>query len=472
MSGPKVSVYELSAAQRKIFYEQLEIIKQTETNLQQILRGMTNLQSEVDVLAGSIEKGVLLAEETKQVCSFAEIQNQIEKILKQIELCEKEYERIKEAYRVDKTGTVEMSQAMNQERTAKLEALQKLNATISENVKLVKKLQKEALKEIEAIDASLKAELQDQILGGFSLSFATIKRSVEIENGESKEFDSEDEKRREEEREKLHSYQDKIFEALISVTDSIDNPERLSPVLADKLKVIKAKAAEITSVDFIENFYAISVIPFVKECHEYVELLARFDEAYMRYEFLCDEAGLVAKKYAVTEDSIVMIQAEIEKLEEQDAESQTKAFIANVIDEAMKEMGYDLVGQREVTKKSGRKIKHGLYHFGEGTGVDVTFSGDGQITMELGGFDEQDRTPDEREADILCEDMQRFCGEYAALERLLEKKGVKRKNIQMLPPIKEYAQIINTRDYKMLKPVSKLHSKKTQKTGLQVRHTE
>ena len=474
MSGPKVSVYELSAEQRKIFYEQLEILKQTEINLQQVFKGMTNLQNEINTLNGSIERGKALAANTKRTCNFTAIQEQIEIILKKIAVCEKEYQRIKEEYRVDKAGYVKMSQDMHRERAAKLKALQELNASINEEVKHVRELQKQALKEVEAIDESLKEELQEQILGGFTISFANVKReikeqAIEAPTGPTPE---EIEAERQERLTKLRGYQDKIFAVLCEVSDEVGSPDKLSPVLADKLKKIQSKAAEITSVDFIENFYAISVTPFVKECREYIDLLTRFDEVYMRYQFLCEEAGLVAKKFAITEESIASVEAEIEKLEADDAEAQTKAFIASAIDDAMKEMGYDLIGHREVTKKSGRKAKHELYHFGEGTGVDITFSSDGQITMELGGFDDTDRDPDENEADRLCDDMQRFCGEYAALERALEKRGVKRRNIQMLPPVKEYAQIFNTTDYEMTKPVQKLVAKKGQKGALIGRHAE
>lgn len=474
MSGPKVSVYQLSAEEKKRYYEQRKIIKQTEMNLQQILKRMTCLRNEINTLKGTIERGEDLAKGTRYDCDFENINEQIEAALNKLQEFEKEYQRINESYRVDKAGTVKLSVDMDKERVSKLKALEILNASIGEQIKLVKSLQKEALKEIEAIDASLKEELQEQILGGFSISFSNIKREIQAKKTDALQTTSleELETRKQEELAKLRTYQDKIFAALIEVSDTVGSPDRLSPVLADKLKAIKAKAAEITSVDFIENYYAISVIPFVKECWEYIELLSRFDEAYMRYEFLCNEAGLVAAKYAVTEENIVVILSETEKLEQEDAEAQTKAFIANAIDEAMQEMGYDLVGHREVTKKSGRKAKHELYHFGEGTGVDITFSDEGQITMELGGFDNVDRNPDEAEADRLCDDMQRFCGEYAALERVLEKKGVLRQNIKMFPPVKDYAQIFNTTDYDMTKPVQKFEAKKGQKTETHVRHAE
>lgn len=456
MSGPKVSVYTLSAAERKIFYEQLEIIKQTEILLQKTTVGIDCANKEIEKLKGILKQGETLVGKVDRSFDFSEICEQIEEVEKTIDEVKKEQKRIREEYRVDKAGTVQMTQTMHAERSSKLEAVKKLNQTIETLVKRVKKCQTDALHKIEETDAQIKADIQREILGGFSISFANI-GSERI--SQSKEA-------------KLASYQDKIFEALKNVAELFGSPDQLPQALFERFNQLKEKALEITNVDFIENYYSISVIQFVKESEKFKNLIDRFNEVYMRYEFLCNEAGLIAKKYIVAEENISVIQTEIERLEHEDAENQTKAFIANAIDEAMKEMGYDLVGHREVTKKSGRSTKHELYHFGEGTGVDVTFSSDGQITMELGGFDDRDRTPDEAEASRLCDDMQRFCGQYAALERVLEKKGVMRRNIQILPPTRDFAQIINTTDYDMEKPVQKLEIKKTQKTGEQVRHTE
>jgi hypothetical protein len=70
--------------------------------------------------------------------------------------------------------------------------------------------------------------------------------------------------------------------------------------------------------------------------------------------------------------------------------------------------------------------------------------------MELGGLDTTDRLPNASETDALCRSMERFCGDFAEIERRLLAKGVvAAERIRMLPVSAEYAQIINTSDYEM-----------------------
>ena len=104
--------------------------------------------------------------------------------------------------------------------------------------------------------------------------------------------------------------------------------------------------------------------------------------------------------------------------------------------------------------------------------MDITFGANGQTTMELGGLDDHDRLPDETEADRLTEDMRRFCGEYAALERILEKKGIQRKNISLMTPSAEFASIFNTSDYELKKAVAKFEVKKEKKTAQNARYAK
>ena len=127
----------------------------------------------------------------------------------------------------------------------------------------------------------------------------------------------------------------------------------------------------------------------------------------------------------------------------------------------MEEMGYSVIGSREVTKKNGKHFRNELYTYGEGTAVNVTYSSDGKIAMELGGVDTTDRLPDAQETSVLCESMECFCDDFKEIEkRLLAKGVVLASRISMLPPSAEYAQIINTIDYKMSGKVDKLQAKK------------
>ena len=470
MSGPKVSVYELSATEKKRYYEQLEILKQTEICMQKIIRSMGILECEIDKVSGLAGNGqsrcVALGSEDAFLLIIQKV-NEIKRILKEIS---EENERIKTAYRRDKEGFVKLSAEMDRERAGKLKSLQELCKKLEEEIRETKNLKEETLAEIEKVDENLRNELHSQVLGGFSIDFSTIKRKQESKKiDEIKPDDAEILKVQEE---RKIEYTKKINNALETVSALLGTDERLSPALKAKRDQVRQLATEIASVDFLENFYAITVTPFVKECKEYAKLLESFDEVNDRYCFLCEEAGLVATKYEPTVENIEIIKRQIETLESEDAESKVREYINDALEEAMEEMGYGLVGSRTATKKTGRKVKHELYHFGEGTGVDITYGDDGQITMELGGFDECDRTPNEGEAAKLTEDMHRFCGEYAALERILEKKGVQRRNISLMLPSPEFAQIFNTEDYEMSKPVQKFEVKKEKKAVQQARHAE
>ena len=468
MSGPKLSVYELSPAMRKIFYEQVEVLKQTELCMQRFQRIMKTLENQMKSLPGLVDSCGDKCNSLGQENCLLYLLEKIEEIKRVICALEAEYSSIQQRYRRDKAGAISLLPEMTKEREGKLKALQDLCEKVSQEIAEVKNLKEEALDVIESVDENLREELHSQILGGFSVDFTTIKRSTQ--KAVSLEID--EEKIRLEQEEKRIKFTKKIYAALDLVVELIGSEDRLSPELKKQNEQVKQLASEITSVDFLENFYSITVTPFIKKCKEFAEILDLFEAAYDRYEFLCDEAGLVAHKYECTVENIEIINSEIAKLESTDAAEYVQNYINEALESAMKEMGYSIVGTREASKKSGKKVKHELYSFGAGTGVDITYGADGQITMELGGFDSQDRVPDEAEAAKLTEDMHRFCGEFSALERILERQGVQRRNISLMPPSPEFAQIINTEEYVMAVPVQKFEAKKGSKSELKQQHAE
>jgi hypothetical protein len=129
----------------------------------------------------------------------------------------------------------------------------------------------------------------------------------------------------------------------------------------------------------------------------------------------------------------------------------------------MQEMGYTVVGNRDVVKRNGKRFRNELYLFDEGTAVNVTYSSDGQITMELGGIGLEDRLPTAAESASLSSDMRTFCDDYSEIERRLRKKGIITKRISILPPDEQYAQIINVADYNMSVNVSEYEAKGSKK---------
>ena len=156
-----------------------------------------------------------------------------------------------------------------------------------------------------------------------------------------------------------------------------------------------------------------------------------------------------ANTYTYSEEAFAEMEEEIERLEIAIVRMQEQDYVSECVDQVMTEMGYDLIGSREVVKKkTGKRFRNELFTFNEGTAVNVTYSSDGQISMELGGIAREDRIPSQEETEMLTQDMQTFCGEFAEFERRLKAKGVViNRRIALSPPSAEYAAIINVSDY-------------------------
>ena len=170
----------------------------------------------------------------------------------------------------------------------------------------------------------------------------------------------------------------------------------------------------------------------------------------IEYKVVCDMIGEPEKSFEFSQATIQNIKAEIIRLREKIARDDEKAYINKCLDEVMSDMGYDVIGRREVTKKSGKHFKSELFSYADGTAVNVTMADDGHIAMELCGLDEVDRTPDFSESEKLCEHMETFCEDFGEIERRLEEKGViLSSRIQRLPSSVEYAQILNVSDYEI-----------------------
>ena len=244
--------------------------------------------------------------------------------------------------------------------------------------------------------------------------------------------------------------------------------DELAEVIAAQSKISEslfARAAhaktvldELQDEEHLKNFEAITVQPLLteyrKEIHEYERVSDAYLQARAIYEALCQSAADEPKDTLCSKAGLEMLQKEIERLQQQLAEDDERAYISQSIDEVMAEMGYDVIGQRQVHKKNGRHFTNELYAYEDGTAVNVTYADDGKITMELGGLDTDDRLPDAAEAKQLCESMESFCDDFSEIEKRLEAKGVVLKSrMALLPPSEDYAQIINVSDYQTTAPI-------------------
>ena len=422
MSGPKTSRYYLTEEQRRLLREARELERKTKASFERKEQLRKNIMQMVSATDSIIERAKLIVSESKkEVSGFDEVKQLRESVSRAA------------IYAGNITTESGLTALQNQEKILK-DGYQNLT-------------KKKAILERALDDAEkqFRQELNAIISSGFELSFANIGNNREVEN---------------------NPYIEQIKSALDELADL-----HISEELNEKWKMIQNKASEIRNVEFIKNFYAMTVLPFVKECKRYSVLYEQYGDIYenllQEYALLAKETGTEIKNIPFSELAIEQLKSEIAQMEQIITSAEEQSYISKCIDEVMVEMGYDLIGSREVTKKSGKHFHNELYLFDEGTAVNVTRSDDGQTTMELGGLDNVDRIPTNTECQQLCDVMEDFCEDYAEIEKRLAAKGIKTKRIAILPPEEQYAQIINMEDYDMKGDVEEFEAvqKRQQRTS-------
>lgn len=294
-------------------------------------------------------------------------------------------------------------------------------------------------------EGNLKANLSEAIDQGFATSFADIK---EIKTDTVTTLRTEAAQRL----------------AQISKIDFLPHDYK------SEISRASTRLDEIADEFFLKNFVAVSINPLIKQANqfiaEYRECQAEFESLYAEYTALCELYYYVAQEYVCSRSSIQILEAEIARIKKAVAEDDEQAYISDCLDEVMVEMGYSVLGSREVTKRNGKRFRNELYAYGDGTAVNVTYSSDGKIAMELGGIDTSDRVPTAQETDKLCDSMEQFCDDFKEIEKRLLAKGiVLADRISLLPPDAEYAQIINTSDYSMETEADTISVKKQRRSA-------
>jgi len=231
---------------------------------------------------------------------------------------------------------------------------------------------------------------------------------------------------------------------------------RGEPLLSDEhkaeLDAADKKLVGIRDYQRLKDFHAITVRPLLQRCNEslksHQEQLAEYRQLRSRYLALC---GLLQEDAADTpfhDSTLQQLRELVAASEKRLVIEKEQEYISACIDDVMTEMGYALIGNRNVAKKSGKRLRNEIYTFSEGTAVNITYASDGQITMELGGLDHTDRIPTYEESEKLCSEMKDFCGDFAEIEKRLAKKDVfLQDRISLSPPAPEYAAILNLDDY-------------------------
>lgn len=430
MSGPKSARYTLTSEQRRILAEARERERKTKRELDKLQQHRGELASLKERLAAATTSIDMLVD---RVGAGNEVQQSIRNSITQIEKI------IQESAGLSKQSGLENLQAFNSKAK-----------TVEENAR---KLAVQYENQSNEINAILSKNIEDSITDGMS-----IRIDDEIVKPQSH----------------LESQKAKIKDVLHEIQSS-----NISSDLQKEGITILKRAQGITDDSFIDNYYAMTVLPYIKRCKAYEEQIKEygeeFDELVSKHRYYSECLGMPVISFTFSMDSLNSLRHEVAELESQSAKIEEQQYISESLDQVMRDMGYNVVGSREVVKKSGRKFRNELYHFSEGSVVNVTYAANGQISMELGGVDTCDREPSEEESSVLCDEMVEFCDEFPEIERRLKEKGVVLMNrISMLPPAEEYAQIINVSDFNMTDKVDVLEtsSKKQTETRKQVLRKE
>lgn len=430
MSGPKSARYTLTPEQRRILAEARERERKTKRELDKLQQHRGELATLKEILGTATTSIDMLVD---RVGEGNEVQQSISKSITQIET------------------TIQESAGFS--KKSGLESLQSFNTKAKTVEEIARKIVAQYESQSSEINAALSKNIEDSITDGMS-----IRVDDEIVKPQSH----------------LESQKAKIKHILHEIQSS-----NVSSDLQKEGIAILKRAQEITDDSFIDNYYAMTVLPYIKRCKAYEEQIKEygeeFDELVSKHRYYSEYLGMPVIAFTFSMDTLNSLRHEIAELESQSAKIEEQQYISESLDQVMRDMGYNVVGSREVVKKSGRKFQNELYHFSEGSVVNVTYAANGQISMELGGVDTCDREPSEEESSVLCDEMVEFCDEFPEIERRLKEKGVVLMNrISMLPPAEEYAQIINVSDFNMTEKIDVLESasKKQTETRKQVLRKE
>lgn len=426
MSGPKSARYTLTPEQRRILAEARERERKTKRELDKLQQHRGELASLKERLAATTTSIDMLVD---RVGEGNEVQQSIRKSIIQIE------------------AIIQESAGLSKQ--SGLESLQSFNTKAKTVEEIARKIVAQYESQSSEINAALSKNIEDSITDGMSI-------------------------RVDDEIVKPHRYLEKIKDVL----HEIQSLNISSDLQKEGITILK-RAQGITDDSFIDNYYVMTVLPYIKRCKAYEEQIKEygeeFDELVSKHRYYSECLGMPVISFTFSMDSLNSLRHKVAELESQSAKIEEQQYISESLDQVMRDMGYNVVGSREVVKKNGRKFRNELYHFSEGSVVNVTYAANGQISMELGGVDTCDREPSEEESSVLCDEMVEFCDEFPEIERRLKEKGVILMNrISMLPPTEEYAQIINVSDFNMTDKVDVLEtaSKKQTETRKQVLRKE
>ena len=274
------------------------------------------------------------------------------------------------------------------------------------------------------------------------------------------------EQRKEDERrkqEQLCSVQIAALRDLLSQTDTME----LSEVLKDEVEHVKRSLEAISSTSEIASCSSM-VSSVVSRCAEHEQKIEEYLTLKDEYEAAATAAGEQVVEIPFDENAERLLRERLAALEEKALKESKREYIHQAMDEEMRNMGYRVVGSRDITTPYGVSFKEELYQIeDDGVVASVIYQSDGMIAVEIGGLTEDAASHEllgEKMTDALEEHQQSFCSKADQFEKNMAARGVVC-NISRMPPDRTHAPLFCVKDYEMKVEVGLLEERQGRFSG-------
>lgn len=229
--------------------------------------------------------------------------------------------------------------------------------------------------------------------------------------------------------------------------------DEMSAVSNSERERIAASVAEFAAQDVAADFssYKEDRIPSdieisLKKRHEY-------DAALEDYARICsvlnlDMADCFKYDESRYEELIQQVRAETQRLENLQVQQMQDQLIYETSLKVLAEMGYELIGDKSITKRSGITVKSTLLRLDDDTAVNLTSTSNGQYTFELVSVNNDGHYPTENEISKLFELMCTKCrGDFTIIRKKLAQYGLVMEDVIERDPDISYCRSKNIEDY-------------------------
>lgn len=428
MSGPKYMRYSLSAEElQRLLQEQLE--RQRQEAIRKEKQRMEKLINAEEKNIHSASKAIQ-RQKTVSINNIKTVISNIEKELAKLIKSSTELEKIDDysIKNLHESLSNKFNELVNKNKDNNtLMTLKDIYANHNELNELFEKVSKEVE------NASTKvSESKQKVLDNISVEIEkSIAEFAYNEYQKEIEFDASD-------------YLDEII--------NLSSNEKLSAPLKRSVNAVLDRLKSIKDIKQLKDYCLGVVGQIIYECESYLSdyehRYERFEKLYEAYEGLCMILHIQPNVVEFSDEAITYLEKENEKLQCEAENLLERQYIATSFNNILKEMGYNLLGQKANSINNDIYYTNRLYSYENGNVASVTFSSNGQISIEIGSVDNVNREPSKQEAISQVKSMERLCEDLPLIEERLAEKGiVLKQRIAMQPACEEVAQIFNGKDY-------------------------